>query len=450
MTELLLLIAVVAVLLILNGLYVAAEFAIISLPRIKLEQQAAAGDLNAKRHLGVVANSLQQDRYIAVAQMGITLASLGLGMYGEHGLAGLMAPHFVSLGGLGTVAAHSVATVVSLLFLTFFHIVIGEMVPKSLALLYPMAVARVLWWPMRASGFVLAPLGFVLNWLGAIMLRLLGLPVSPDLATVYSPDELRLVMDESRDEGLMAPEQHLMLERVMDFGERTLRLVMVPRTQVVGLPETATVSEAIALLKSEQYSRYPIYKEDRDHIVGVVHVKDLFAALRRDELTRPVSEIAHELEFLPESLPLDEAMEKLRSSNAHMAVVVEDRGGTAGIVTAEDLMEELFGEILDEFDQEEVALVEHIGDGWRISGQMSLLDLEEVLGREIARTHDAETVAGLLFDLFHKVPEVGETVEHDGFRFKVQSIEEHTVAYCEVEPLEPKSPSPTEEPQASE
>lgn len=434
MTELLLLMAVVATLLILNGLYVAAEFAIISLPRIKLEQQAAAGDLNARRHLSVVGNGLQQDRYIAVAQMGITLASLGLGMYGEHGLAGWMAPYFQGLGGLGEVAAHTTATAVALLGLTFFHIVLGEMVPKSLALLYPMTVAKVLWWPMRLSGFLLAPLGFVLNWLGTILLRVLGLPVSPDLSTVYSPDELRLVMDESRDEGLMAPEQHLMLERVMDFGERTLRLVMVPRTQVTALPTTATVSEAIALLKSEQFSRYPIYEGDRDHITGVVHVKDLFAALQRDELTRPVSEIAHSVEFLPESLPLDEAMEKLRSSNAHLAVVVEDRGGTAGIVTAEDLMEELFGEILDEFDQEEVALVEPLGEGWRVSGQMSLLDLEEVLGREIARTHDAETVAGLLFDLFHKVPGEGEQVEHDGFRFQVESIEEHTVAYCQVVP----------------
>lgn len=440
MTELLLLLAVVAVLLILNGLYVAAEFAIISLPRIKLEQMAATGDLNAKRHLGVVSNSLQQDRYIAVAQMGITLASLGLGMYGEHGLAGWLAPYFEGLGGLGTVAAHSTATAISLLGLTFFHIVVGEMVPKSLALLYPMAVAKVLWWPMRISGFLLAPLGFVLNWLGAVMLRILGLPVSPDLATVYSPDELRLVMDESRDEGLMAPEQHLMLERVMDFGERTLRLVMVPRTQVTALPATATVAEAIALLKSEQYSRYPIYQGDRDHITGVVHVKDLFAAMRREEQARPVAEIAHAMEFLPESLPLDEAMEKLRSSNAHMAVVVEDRGGTAGIVTAEDLLEELFGEILDEFDHEEVAFVEPLEEGWRVSGQMSLFDLEEVLGREVARTHDAETVAGLLFDLFHKVPAVGESVEHDGFRFSVESIVEHTVAYCQVVPLSLPSP----------
>ena len=445
MIEFLALLGVVSVLLILNGIYVAAEFAVISLPRIKLEQQAAAGDVNAKRYLSVITNGLRQDRYIAVAQMGITLASLGLGMYGEHALADWLAPLFEGLGGLSTVAAHSTATVLSLLFLTFWHIVIGEMVPKSLALLYPVTTAKVLWWPMRASGFILAPLGFVLNWLGAILLRILGLPVSPDLVTVYSPDELRLVMDESRDEGLMAPEQHQMLERVMDFGERALRLVMVPRTQVVGLPHTATVKDAIDLLNAEEYSRYPVYEGDRDHIIGVVHVKDLFAALRRGEVSRPVSEIAHSLEFMPESLPLDEAMERLRSANAHMAVVVEDRGGTAGIVTAEDLIEELFGEILDEFDHEEVALVEKLDDGWRISGQVSIFDLEEVLGRDISPTHDAESVAGLLFELFHKVPEEGESVDHDGFRFVVERVEQHTVAFCKVMPSEVPDPTPGEE-----
>jgi CBS domain containing-hemolysin-like protein len=432
MTELLVLFAVISVLLVLNGIYVAAEFAVISLPRIKLEQQAAAGDLNAQRYLSVVTDGLRQDRYIAVAQMGITLASLGLGMYGEHALADWIAPYFQGLGGLSTVAAHSAATALSLLFLTFWHIVVGEMVPKSLALLYPVQTARALWWPMRVSGFILAPLGLVLNWLGSVLLRMLGLPVSTDLAMVYSPEELRLVMDESRNEGLMAPAQHQMLERVMDFGERALRLVMVPRTQVVGLPNTATVQDAIELLKAEEYSRYPVYEGDRDHIIGVLHVKDLFAALRRGEMSRSVAEIAHSVEFMPESLPLDEALEKFRSVSAHLAVVVEDRGGTAGIVTAEDLMEELFGEILDEFDQEEVALVETLEDGWRISGQMSLFDLEEVLGRDLSRTQDAETVAGLLLELFHKVPEAGETVHHDGFVFEVERVEQHTVAFCKV------------------
>lgn len=437
MSEVLFLFVVVTVLLVLNGIFVAAEFAIISIPRIKLEHEAAQGQPGAKRLLEVVSNSMTQDRYIALAQMGITLASLGLGMYGEHALAGLIAPYLVEYGAVGTVAAHSTATLLALLFLTFWHIVAGEMIPKSLALLYPLPTAHALWWPMKICGFLLAPLSWVLNGIGNLMLRLMGLPVSQDLALVYSPEELRMVLEESRDEGLLPPEQHQMLERVIDFGERPLRLVMVPRTQIVGLSDEALVKDAIEVLKAEEYSRYPVYHGDRDNITGYVHVKDLFAALRRGESERKVAELRHELAYLPESLPLDEAMESLRAANAHMAVVVEDRGGTAGIVTAEDLIEELFGEIRDEFDLEEVALVEKLEDGFRASGQLSLFDLEEVLGRPLSRGHDdAETLAGLLADLLHKVPDVGDVFEHDGFRFEVEAVEQHSVTACKVTSLE--------------
>lgn len=443
MSELLFLILVVTVLIVLNGIYVAAEFAVISLPKIRLEQEAAKGDRMSQRYLEVVSNSLNQDRFIAVAQMGITLASLGLGMYGEHALAGMIAPYLQSWGELGEAAAHGIATGLALLFLTYWHIVAGEMVPKSLALLYPIATAKALWWPMRLSGWLLAPLGWMLNGIGNLLLRLLGLPVSQDLVLVYSPDELRMVFDESRDEGLLKPEQAEMLERVIDFGLRPVRQIMVARTQIVGLPAEATVRQAVELLTAEEYSRYPIYQGDRDHITGVVHVKDLFAALRRQEWDRAVGELQMPVEYLPESLPLDESLERLRAKSAHLAVVVEDRGGTAGIVTVEDLVEELFGEIQDEFDASEVALVERSGDSWVISGQVSLFDLEEVLGRPLSSEQEAETVAGLLFDLMHKVPEVGETVEHDGFLFEVLAVEAHTVASCRLTPC-----TPTDDPDA--
>ncbi len=434
MAELGIIVGISFVLLILNGVYVAAEFAVISLPKIKLEQQASEGDVNAQRYLGVVTNGLAQDRYIAVAQMGITLASLGLGMYGEHALAHWLEPYFHHLGAWSDAAVKSISVGTSLVLLTYFHIVIGEMVPKSLALMHPITTAKVLWWPMRISGFVLAPLGWFLNHLGALCLKMLGLPVSQDLSTVYSPDELRLVMEESKVEGLLPPEQHQMLERVMDFGERHLRLVMVPRTKVIGLPDTATVTDAVALLKAEEYSRYPIYRGDRDNIISVLHVKDLFAALRRGESERPIVELGHPVEYFPESLLLDDALEKLRAAKAHFAVVVEDRGGTAGIVTAEDLLEELFGEIRDEFDQDELPLAETTENGWRVHGGMSLLDLEEVLSEPVETVGDAETVNGLLSELLNKVPEVGDMAVHSGFRFEVESVEQHTVTYCRVSP----------------
>lgn len=432
MAELGIIVGISFVLLVLNGIYVAAEFAVISMPKIKLEQQASEGDVNAQRYLGVITDSLAQDRYIAVAQMGITLASLGLGMYGEHALAHWLEPYFKHLGGWSDAAVKSISVGTSLVLLTYFHIVIGEMVPKSLALMHPVPTGKYLWWPMRISAFILAPLGWLLNNLGFLCLRMLGLPVSQDLSTVYSPDELRMVMEESKVEGLLPAEQHQMLERVMDFGERHLRLVMVPRTKVVGLPETATVTDAMELVKVEEYSRYPIYRGDRDNIISVLHVKDLFAALRRGERDRLITELGHPVEYFPESLLLDDALERLRAAKAHFAVVVEDRGGTAGIVTAEDLIEELFGEIRDEFDHDELPLAETTENGWRVHGGVSLLDLEEILGEKVETVGDAETVSGLLSELLAKVPEVGDTAVHSGFRFEVESVEQHTVDYCRI------------------
>ncbi len=178
---------IVVVLVVLNGLYVAAEFAVISMPRPMLERQASQGDLNAQRYLQVSTHSASQDRYIAVAQMGITLASLGLGMFGEHKLATWLLPYCARFEALSEAAAHTLASGIALAFLTFWHIVVGEMVPKSLALSYPLETGKVVWWPMRLSGWVLAPLGWMLNGMGNMLLRLLGLPVSQDLTLVYSP-----------------------------------------------------------------------------------------------------------------------------------------------------------------------------------------------------------------------------------------------------------------------
>lgn len=445
--EYVILVLVITVLILLNGLYVAAEFAVISLPKIKLENDAAAGDEGARRYLSIISNSLQQDRFIAIAQMGITLASLGLGMYGEHALAGLLAPYLQSWGSLGVMAAHSVATVLSLVFLTFWHIVIGEMVPKSLALLYPVQTAKALWWPMKVSGVILAPLGWILNGLGNLMLRMLGLPVSHDLALVYSPDELRMVFEESRNEGLLPPEQHQLLENVIDFGERPLRLVMIPRTRIVALPVSATVADATRLLEAEEYSRYPLFQDDIDNLVSFVHVKDIFAALAdSDSPTRPLAELAHPMLYLPETLRLDEAMETLRENRAHMAVVVEERGGTAGLVTMEDLIEELFGEIRDEHDEADRPEVEKLQDGVRVHGQMSLLDLDEVLGTTFHKNARVETVAGLLLEALARIPEPGDTVDLEGHRFLVESVENMTVSFTVITPDKATGPSPEDTP----
>lgn len=424
------LLGVVLALVLLNGLYVAAEFALLASPVVQLERRAAREPW-AARMLATLRDASRQDHYIAVAQIGITLASLGLGMYGEHALAESFLPLVAHLP-LGEALAHGLATGVSLGLLTYLHIVLGEMVPKSLALLHPLPTARWVEIPMRVSGFVLAPLVWVLNALGNLALRLLGLPVSQEISLVYSPEELRLVFEESRDEGLLQDEQHQWLQSLLGLRDRSVRQVMVARTRVVGLPADATVSDAFLRIREEGYTRYPLYEGDLDHLVGMVHIRDLFLALSRGRREVRLRDLMRPCLYLPESLHLDQAFERMRSERAHLAVLVDEHGGTAGIVTLEDLVEEVFGEVFDEFDADEILPVRSCGpEEWQVRGEVLLEDLSETLDRDLAR-EGVETVSGLVLDLLERPPRVGDRVQWREVAFLVEEVADLVASRCRV------------------
>lgn len=438
MVELLVLLAVVSVLLFLNALYVAAEFAAISVPRPVLESHAAGGEGWARRLLDLVSRPESQDRFIAVAQIGITLASLGLGMYGEHALAAALEPHLHSLGGLSTPAAHGVASVLALAFLTFWHIVLGEMVPKSLALMHPLATARAMMLPMRLSAFLMAPLVWVLNGTGNLVLRLLGQPVSQGSPLVYSAEELELLVEESHSEGLLETEQRKMLRRALDFGSRRLSEVMVPRGRMVGIGAAADRAEIMGVLRDQMYSRYPVFGEDRDQILGLLHVKDLYPLLLegRDLHAR---DLARPAPHLPESAPLDAALERLRSERTNAAIVVDEFGQIAGLVTMEDLEEELFGEIQDEFDADEEEAVREAPGGWVLRGDVSIRVLEELLEADVST--EADTVGGLFQERLVRPAQRGDSIEVDGARLVVTEVEGQALRWCSVErrPAQPEA-----------
>lgn len=421
---------IILALILFNALYVAAEFALLAVQPTQLEQKAGQEPW-AARMLAVLHDSARQDHYIAVAQVGITLASLGLGMYSEHALAGFFLPYLEGLP-LGQVAAHGLATGLSLLLLTYLHIVLGEMVPKSLALMHSLATARFVELPMRLSAFLLGPMVWALNSLGNLILRLLKLPISQDLSLVYSPEELRLVFAESREGGALAPEQHEWLQSLLGLRERTVRQVMVARTRVVGLSVEATVLEGLERVREEGYTRYPLFEGDLDHLMGVVHVRDLFGALRRGSRDRPIRDLMRSCPYLPESLHLDQALDRMRAEQAHMAVVVDEHGGTAGIVTLEDLVEEVFGEVFDEFDDDEPPPVGEVGPGeWTVQGDVLLEDLTETVGRPVMRD-GVETVSGLVLDLLERPPEVGDKIRWQGVTFEVWDVADMVAALCLV------------------
>lgn len=437
----LILFLVVTLLIFLNGLYVASEFSVISLNKTMLENQAEQGEAWAQRYLKVIQNSASQDRFIAVAQLGITLASLGLGMYGEHGLASYLVPLFHHWGGLSDALAHSTATLCALAFLTFWHIVVGEMIPKSLALLYPVATARALWWPMKISSVVLAPLSWILNSIGNAMLVLLGFPVSKDNVLVYSTEELRLVFEESRDEGLLKPERHALLEKIIEFGRHPLSHAMVPRTRVESLKGDWTLEKALEVASSEQYSRYPVVDEDMDSILGVLHIGDIF---RKGDPAARVRDVMRPVLFLPETLPMNTALDRMRVERCHLSVVLEESGGTAGIVTLEDLLEEIFGDIRDEYDADERPDLEKVEGGWEAAGDLPLEDLFKAL--EVELEHSAQTVGGLVLSHLGRPPKVGDQFLWENYQFRVLSLHKKGVERCRINSPATSSPAPPDAP----
>lgn len=426
------LLAVSFVLIIINGFFVAAEFALISAPRPRMEQLAQEGNRAARLVLDTLATTSRQEHFVAVAQLGLSLASLFLGMYAEHGLVTWLAPL------LPIPQAHLVATAMVLAFLTFWHIVLGELVPKDIGLLRSEPAILKMIRPVLLIGKLMSPLVWTLSAIGQGVLRLLRLPVAHDISFVYSAEELRLIMEESHEKGKLAGEEHELMQNVIDFGERAVRQVMVGRTRIVGVPVDATVDEALKLVVAEGYTRYPVYERDMDHILGMVHVKDLIRSRRKHPGDRPVAQLKRDLPFVPETMLIDELFDKMRQERVQMAVVFEENGGTAGIVTMEDLVEEVFGEVRDEFDAEEVEPITTLPDGsLRVQGDVPLEDVADALDRDDCAWEGIDRVTGLVVDELGRPPRIGDVVENQHLRIVVESVLERTVGTARVYNLAP-------------
>lgn len=416
---LLAIVIVVGVFLLVNAFYVAAEFALVGAPKAAIENRAGEGDRLSERLVSLMESSGQQDRYIATAQFGITIASLGLGMFGEHALADYLAPHLEPLGARRWITAHGLASVIAVSFLTCGHIVFGEMLPKSIALQHTEGVARWLYWPMRVSWVVAFPFVWTFSRIGALALRLLG--IHRDAQTedqLHTVEELRLIVEESEEGGALRAESGRLLGELFEFGDLTASQVMVPRVRVVGVPVGATPDDLRALLLSRLYTRYPVYDGDLDHIIGMLHVKDL---LRRI-LARESIGLAdvRSMPVVPETAPLDDVLAVMQRANAHMALVIDEHGGTAGTVSIEDLSEEVVGEITE--DASEIpSLLEERPGVWRVAGTARLDEVGQKYDRELEH-EDVDSVSGLVLARLGRPPVVGDVVEFEQLRFEVLSM----------------------------
>ena len=427
--EILLPVAIIAALIFFNGLFVAVEFAVVASSRTRMAQLANEGSAPAAKVMRILTDIRWQTRFIIMAQLGITLSSLGLGMYGEHTIAewilALLARYGVKAGLLTVATAHSAASVLAIALMTYLHVVLGEVMPKSLALQAPEATALRVIGPVSAIERIFYPVIYVLNVIARAITRAFGVPERDARDRMISPQELELIVEESSEEGLLAPSEQLYIENILDMRERTVGQVMTPRTRIVGISADETQGQILRLVCASNHSRFPIYEGDLDQIKGFFHVKDLARHLQKGARAAPpdlrMMAESRPVIVVPETLSLDLMLQRFRAERGALAVVIDEFGGTAGIVTFEDLLEEVVGEIQDEFDLER-APFESIGERrLRVDGSLLLHELNQHFDIDFA-DEEVDTVGGLIMAHLGRIPEVGDAVELNGVRYTVELV----------------------------
>ncbi len=425
---------IVTLLIMFNALYVAAEFATASARRSRLQQMAGEGSRPAQMMLPIVESPVRLDTYIAACQLGITASTLLLGFYGQASLGGRLTPVLVQLTGISAEAANSISTTAILLVLTVVQVLLGELVPKNVGIRYPeqMAVYTVL--PMRWSMAIFRPLIWFFNGSGRLILRTIGVNPIAEHTHIHDTDDIRLLVQESEAGGLLGREERQLLENTLNLGRLTVRQVMIPRTRMFSASVDTPPAELLALLANSPHSRVPLYTGSVDNIVGVVHLLDLLC-LRLDaqgdlqtagDGPQSLADFMHPVTFVPEHVPVDEVFARLQKERHHMAIVLDEYGGTAGLVALEDLVEEIFGEIQDEFDTE-TPLIQPTDDGRiQVRGDMGVEQLNDLLDL-VLPTEEVDTVGGLVVAEMGRLLAIGEEVAVAGIVMRVDEMDRNSV-----------------------
>jgi CBS domain containing-hemolysin-like protein len=413
-----------------NGFFVASEFSLVAVRRSRIDQLVNEGNALAKR-----VKSAQQhlDSYIAATQLGITLSSLALGWIGEPAVAHLIEPLFVGLPDIWPqISAHAVAVAIAFTFITTLHVVLGELVPKTIALQRSESTALTIAGPLGLFLFIFGPFINTLNGLGNAIVRMIGMRPVGGHEAVHSEEELRLLVAASQESGVLQAAEEEMLHKVFSFADKEAHQVMVPRTEVVAISADMTLREFVDFVaKQYVHTRFPVFEQTIDRIVGIIHLKDAVLATARLQLDQPVRTAMRPVLVVPESIHIDELMRQLRWRRTHMAVLVDEYGGTAGIVTMEDLLEEIVGEIQDEFDQEAPGLAAQQDGTYRIDGLMTIDEFNQRFGQDIDEP-GYDTIAGYVFGQLGRVAEVGDEVPIDGLVLRVEAMDGLRIAGLRV------------------
>ena len=413
---------------------VAAEFAAVSVRRSRIRQRAEQGDAAAIRLLPYLDDPQALDTYIAASQIGITLTSLIVGAYGQAARAGPLAGVIQSVRPLSDGAARSTAAGIILVTLTILAMVLGELVPKSLALQYPTGVALYTSLPMAWSLRLFSPVIGFLNGSGALALRLFGIHQAGH-RHIHSPDEIDLLIAESRDGGLLEPDEHRRLRRALQLGIRPARHLMVPRPQIAAIEISTPLDRVMEVVAESPFTRLPVYRGDIDHVVGVLHTRDLFTRLLADVAVTSIEPLLRPILIVPENITADALLTRMREQRTHQALVLDEFGGVSGLVTLDDVLTEVMGEVADELKGDDPA-PERLDDGRvRLPGFMRIDEAEAWLGAYL--DGESDTVGGRVAEALGHVPQPGERVVIHGVELEVETVANHAVATLLATPARP-------------
>lgn len=428
-------ICAVFVLIAINGFFVAAEFALVKVRTTRINQLVAEGNGAAR----VVQKQVSHlDTYIAATQLGITLASLALGWIGEPSLAHLIEPLFAWIAGSAAEnITNTIAIALSFAIITFGHIILGELVPKAIALQRDERTALFVARPLALFAKLFHYVIVFMNAVGNYVVHLLGLQATGEDTSVHSPEELEMLVLQSHKAGVLEQQEADLIGHVLDFEDTTAHQVLIPRTEVVGISANSTFEEVHHLITSERFTRYPVYEGTIDTVIGMVHLKDLVTwfSPTSDLTSFSLRQLIRPILAVPETTSLGPLLTQMQRERKHLAVVIDEYGATAGIVTLEDILEELVGEVQDEFDtpREGVHLnIEVLPDGSSsVDGLLSLADFEERFGVKLPTRH-VQTLGGFILEQEDRIPEVGDTLQAGPYKLRVEAMDGRRVARLNV------------------
>ncbi len=397
-----------------NAVFVAAEFAMVKVRKTRLAELADNGFSKAKSALDVTSHL---DAYLSACQLGITLASLGLGWLGEPAIASLIKPLFEGFGGMSSVYAHTVSIIIAFLLITFLHIVLGELVPKSVAIQKAEGTALATAGFIKGFYWVFYPFIYSLNGLANGILRIFGIQQGNEADLSHSEEELRMLVDASQKHGFLDKLEGKLLDNVFEFSDRIASEVMIPRQDMVCLFTHDTFEEILEIVKKHGHTRYVLCGEDKDEVLGLIHLRDIIR-FQGQQGEKDIAQIKRDILAVPEGMPISHLVQRMRSERTHMAVIVDEFGGTSGLVTLEDMLEELVGEIYDEFEAEELIIQKLSDNEYMFNGRVLLEEVSDVLEVELEE-ETVSTIGGYVFSRIGRKPVKGDVVVFDGYGFEV-------------------------------